>query len=146
MRAPITTLHLLCGLSLLAPPLQSTARATVPLGRFAQPSLTGTGTLCNLDHNVVVERGFKLEYLARQRKGERWGAPTFAGFFTVLLNGKSPAYELLKEMQDGTQTLLARPTLGRYAKNYAGDFGRARVTCEEVIVRRVGEKVKELLA
>jgi len=115
--------------------LSGPAMAVVALGRFAQPSLTGEGTLSNLDHNVVVETGFKLEYLARQRKSERWGAPEFAGFFTVLLNGNTPAYKLLKSPTEGTTTLLAAPTLGRYAKDYQGDFGKVRVTCEEAIGR-----------
>jgi len=109
------------------------AQESVPLGRFAQPYLTGVGTLCNLDHNIVVERAFALNYLAKQRRGERWGAPTFAGFFTVLINGKTPAYTLLNEPQDNTQPLLAAPTLGKYAKHYSGDFGRVILTCEEAI-------------
>jgi len=113
----------------------SAAGAAVALGRFAQPSLTGEGSLCNLDHNVVVERGFELQYLARQRTSERWGAPTFAGFFTVLINGQTPAYTLLREPRDGTQTILAAPTLGRYAKHYSDDFGQVRVTCEDAIGR-----------
>jgi hypothetical protein len=113
---------------------QGTPAQTVSLGRFAQPSLTGVGSLCNLNHNIVVERGFKLLYLAPQRKGERWGAPTFAGFFTLLVDG-TPAHTLIRADAMGatTRTLIAAPTLGRYAKEYVGDFGRARVTCEDAI-------------
>jgi len=126
---------ILCGLALTARLPAHAAPSTVPFGRFAQPSLTGEGTLSNLDHNVVVESGFKLQYLAHQRKSERWGAPEFAGFFSVLLNGDTPAHKTLKDRREGTQTLLAAPTLGRYAKDYVGDFGRVRVTGEDAIGR-----------
>jgi hypothetical protein len=75
-----------------------------------------------------------LVYLAPQRMGERWGAPTFAGFFTLALNG-APAYTLIRADKpgDGTRALLAAPTMGRYAKDYRGDFGHARVVCEDAI-------------
>lgn len=116
-------------------PVEAGPDAPVPLGRFAQPSLTGAGTLFNLNHNTIVERGFKLLYLAPQRCGERWGAPTFAGFFTVLLNGETAAYTLLDTAEKGSKTLLAAATLGRYAKDFAGDFGRVRLVCEEALGR-----------
>jgi len=136
MRARLLTALLCVGLWFpTSAPASSAKSATVSIGRFAQPSLTGVGSLCNLNHNVVVERGFKLLYLAPQRKGERWGAPRFAGFFSLLINGTIPAYMLLKPNAPGagTRTLLAAPTVGRYAKDYAGDFGRARVICEDAI-------------
>jgi len=109
----------------------SAAALPLPLGRFAQPSLTGTGTMSNFGHDVVVERGFKLLYLAPRREGEIWGVPTFAGFFTVLLEGRVPAYDLLdpRHCERGTAVLLAAPTLGKYAKDYDYQGGRVRVTC-----------------
>jgi len=135
--AAILHLFLLCGAAALGCVASEGAPGAcppIPLGRFAQPTLTGTGSLCNLNHNIIVERGFKLLYLAPQRKGERWGAPTFAGFFTLALNG-TPAYTLIEADKpgDGTRTLLAAPTMGRYAKDYRGDFGRATVGCEDAI-------------
>jgi hypothetical protein len=116
-------------------PCHGAGERPVPLGRFAQPTLTGVGVLCNFNHNIVVERGFKLLYLAPQRKGERWGAPRFAGFVSLLVNGRTAVHTLIgaKAMGQGTRTLLAAPTLGRYAKDYAGDFGRAHVICEDAI-------------
>ena len=105
------------------------------LGRFAQPAATGVGVLSNFNHDVVVERGFKLNYLAHQRRGEMFGKPTLAGFVTLLLNGQTPAYTLVREQGAGTRPLLVRPTLGRYAKDYGGEWGRARLVCEDALGR-----------
>ena len=133
-RFPILTLFW-AFFTAVALPCHGAGERTVAVGRFAQPTLTGVGTLCNFNHNIVVERGFKLLYLAPQRKGERWGAPVFAGFVSLLVNGKTQAHTLIstRAMGQGTRTLLAAPTLGRYAKEYAGNFGRARVICEDAI-------------
>jgi len=134
MRLRVLSLCLAISVGTIAQSLGAGERP-VPVGRFAQPTLTGVGVLCNFNHNIVVERGFKLLYLAPQRKGERWGAPTFAGFVSLLVNGKTPLHTLIspEAMGQGTRTLLAAPTMGRYAKDYAGDFGRARVICEDAI-------------
>jgi len=108
----------------------------VLFGRFAQPSLTGEGTLANFSHNVVVERGFKLQYLPLQRAGEYWGAPVFAGFVSVLLDGKEPAYTLIPPERPGQGTQMDRATsqtLGRYAKWHHYGERLIKVTCEEGI-------------
>lgn len=105
----------------------------VALGRFAQPSLTGEGVMGNLSHNVVVERGFKLNYLANQRLGERWGATTFTGFVTLLLNDEVVALSPAGKPTEGSRTLFVSPTLGRYAKEYGGDWGRAGVQGESAL-------------
>ncbi|UCH36006.1 MAG: hypothetical protein JSV65_06545 [Armatimonadota bacterium] len=134
VRLAVLVLSFAFGLTAAAPSHGNDA-APVPLGRFAQPSLTGVGHLCNLDHNVIVERGFKLLYLAPERHGERFGKPTFAGFVSLLLNGRIQAHTLVNPdaMGEGTRTLLAAPTLGRYAKDYCGGFGQATVVCEDAI-------------
>jgi hypothetical protein len=85
--------------------LSTTAFAQYPLGAFARFAKYPEGGVTNGLFTAYVERGVKLEAFLPQPAGDgTLGAPGFAGFFTLAVDGK-PAYQSITNVGDGTRTL-----------------------------------------